>query len=85
MKHRSEKELLDRTIAGLRGVKSQLDRFLERGRAQAHKGMWEASPGLWISNDFKSSDEAMQWLRTLLNFDSIRENPCPSVAEKPSV
>lgn len=53
-------------ISELKAVKSSLDEFLERGKAQIHKNMWEVSPGIWINNEYKSLSECLFHLRTLL-------------------
>lgn len=62
--------ILRETIEGLKAVKLALDTFLAKGREQARRGMWEVSPGIWISNDFKTLNEALSWLRTVLWGDS---------------
>jgi len=53
-------------ITELKAVKALLDNFLERGRAEIHKNMWEVEPGVWISNEYGSLSECMSHLRTLL-------------------
>jgi hypothetical protein len=57
---------LESTILQLRAISQGIDRALARARAKMHEGMWEVSPGVWISNDFCSLDEALQWLSNVI-------------------
>jgi hypothetical protein len=50
----------------LREVKAQIDAFLARGHAAAHRNMKQVAPGLWIHKDYRDLPHCLQELRTWL-------------------
>lgn len=55
-----------RTANALRAIHNKLEAVLRRNRELAHRGMWQAGPCIWISNDFSSVTEALDWLKSQL-------------------
>ena len=48
----------------LRAVGAQLDQFLDRGRAAAHKNLKEVAQGVWIHKDYRDLAHCLAELKT---------------------